>query len=93
MPRKLYLAAYDVRSPSRLARAVRVIKGYASGGQKSAYECWLTPAERTALHQEMAEVIDPDEDQFALLPLEPRRPLVTLGAAEAPADPDFFYFG
>lgn len=93
MPRKLYLAAYDIRCPRRLARAVRVIKGYASGGQKSAYECWLTPAEKAALHQEMAGVIDSNEDQFALLPLEPRRPLVTLGTAEAPADPDFFYFG
>ncbi|ABM61407.1 CRISPR-associated endonuclease Cas2 [Halorhodospira halophila] len=93
MRRKLYLAAYDVRCPRRLSRAVRVIKGYASGGQKSAYECWLTPAEHKALHTEMAQVIDPTEDQFALLPLEPRRPLVTLGAAEVPADPDFFYFG
>ncbi|BAU58767.1 hypothetical protein HH1059_20600 [Halorhodospira halochloris] len=93
MARKLFLAAYDVRCPQRLTKSVRVIKGYASGGQKSAYECWLTQAEQEELHLQMANVIDPRVDQFALLPLEPRKPLVTLGAAEEPADPDFFYFG
>ncbi|MCG5531152.1 CRISPR-associated endonuclease Cas2 [Halorhodospira halochloris] len=93
MARKPYLAAYDVRCPRRLAKVVRVIKGYASGGQKSAYECWLSPAECEALHLEMAEVLDTKVDQFTLLPLEPRQPLVTLGAAEEPADPQFFYVG
>ena len=93
MARKLYLAAYDVRDPRRLAKALRVVKGYASGGQKSAYECWLTPAEKRMLHLEMANVLDLSADAFSVIPLEPRRPLVTLGVAVEPADPDFFYFG
>ncbi|WP_290652124.1 CRISPR-associated endonuclease Cas2 [Aquisalimonas sp.] len=93
MRRKLYLAAYDVRDHARLAQALRVIRGYASGGQKSAYECWLTPAERRALQREMAGVLDLAVDAFSVIPLELRRPLVTLGAAIKPADPDFFYFG
>ena len=93
MTRKLYLAAYDVRSPRRLPRVLRVVRGYASGGQKSAYECWLTQVEWNALHRDMANVLDPEDDQFALIPLDPRRPLVTLGTAEPPANPDIFYFG
>jgi CRISPR-associated protein Cas2 len=93
MHRKLYVAAYDVRHPARLPQALRVVRGHASGGQKSAYECWLSSAEWRALHAEMAEVLNPARDQFALIPLEPRRPLVALGVARTPADPDFFYFG
>lgn len=93
MQRKLYLAAYDIRHPSRLPPALRVVRAHASGGQKSAYECWLTPMEWKALHTGMASVMEPARDQFVLIPLEPRRPLVTLGMAQAPADPDFFYFG
>lgn len=93
MERSLYLAAYDVSNPTRLARVLKVVRGFASGGQKSAYECWLTTAEWRALHREVARVIDPDQDRFALFPLAPRRPLVTLGVAEPPADPDIFYFG
>lgn len=93
MQRKLYVAAYDVRDPERLRLALAVIKGYASGGQKSAYECWLTPSEYRELCTEMAGVLDLSRDTFALVPLEPRKPLVTLGAAVAPVDPDYFYVG
>ncbi len=91
--RRLFLAAYDVRDPARLAQALRVIKGYASGGQKSAYECWLTDGERQAVHRAMAGVLDPAADAFALIPLEPRRPVATLGVAVQPTDPEFFYIG
>ncbi len=93
MPRKLYLAAYDVREPRRLARALRVIKGFASGGQKSAYECWLTPAETAELERAMRGVLELEEDSFALIPLNPRRPITPLGVAIAPTDPAYFYFG
>ncbi len=44
MARTLYLVAYDVRRPSRLRKALRVLKDYASGGQKSAFECYLSAA-------------------------------------------------
>lgn len=91
MSRKLFLAAYDVRDPKRLRAALRVIKGFASGGQKSAYECWLTPAERDELLEEMAEVMDLSVDSFTIIPLEPRRPMAALGIATKPANPAFFY--
>jgi len=93
LERRLYLAAYDVSDPARLRRALRVVRAFASGGQKSAYECWLTGREYDALHHMAGSVISPRHDSFAVFPLTLRRPLVTLGVAEPPSDPDFLYFG
>jgi CRISPR-associated protein Cas2 len=63
------------------------------GGQKSAYECFLTDAERGRLLHDMALVLDEDADSFLLIGLDPRSRVHTLGRAEAPADPDRFYLG
>ena len=44
MKRHLYLWAYDI-SCNRSRRQVReILRGYAVGGQKSLFECWLTAA-------------------------------------------------
>ena len=91
--RPLYLAAYDVSCPRRLIQALRVLKGYACGGQKSVFECYLTPRERAELLIEVREVIEPADDRFLLLPLAAGRPVGTLGIAVAPEDPAFFYIG
>ncbi len=40
--RCLYLIAYDVRVPNRLVAALHLTRRYATGGQKSVHECWLT---------------------------------------------------
>lgn len=93
MQRRLYVVAYDVRHPKRLAAALRVVKGFASGGQKSAYECWLTEHERKALQEGLDRVVDFDRDSVAFFPLELRHPMSALGTAVVPADPDFYYFG
>lgn len=93
MHRKLYLAAYDIRDPRRLAKVLRVIKGFASGGQKSVYECWLTPLEHRSLREQISAVLDVSEDALALIPLIAQQPPIMLGVARAPADPDFFYIG
>lgn len=93
MNRALFLAAYDIRDRKRLRRALRVVKGFASGGQRSAYECWLSPTDARKLLGEMREVTDTSEDQFALIPLDPRREAITLGIALKPVDPAFHYFG
>lgn len=91
--RTLFLAAYDVRDEARLRRALKAVMQYFSGGQKSAYECWLSPVDIRALLGDVREVIDPDQDSFGLIPLDPRRGVLTLGRGIKPADPDFFYFG
>jgi CRISPR-associated protein Cas2 len=91
--RVLYLAAYDVSEPARLRQALHVVKGYATGGQKSVYECFLTDAEREELLGRVRDVIDLDEDRFMLLRVEVRSPVRTLGIAVAPSDPAFYYVG
>ncbi len=91
--RTLYLAAYDISSPTRLRAALYALKAHASGGQKSVFECFLTPAERRELLAEVKDIIDPDEDRFMLMPLAHPDGIQTLGIAVKPADADFYYVG
>lgn len=91
--RNLYIACYDIADPRRLRRALYVLRNYATGGQKSVFECYLTPAERAALVSEVVEVIDPAADRFLLLRLDARRRVRVLGVGLLPVDPAFFYVG
>ena len=91
--RQLYLAAYDISCNRRLRRSLRVLRGYASGGQKSVFECFLTPTEKSRLLEEIAEVIDPEEDRFILLRLVGAKHIRTLGKAVLPQDGSFYYVG
>jgi CRISPR-associated protein Cas2 len=91
--RQLYIAAYDVTDDTRLRQALQVLKGYASGGQKSVFECFLTPGERRRLLAEIRAVLDVREDRFLLLPLANAVAIQTLGIAIAPSDPDYYYVG
>lgn len=91
--RDLYLAAYDVSDDQRLRAALALVRGYATGGQKSVHECFLSPAEKARLLLDMASVLDETEDSFMLLRLDPRSKVHTLGIAVAPEDPPFFYHG
>ncbi len=91
--RILYIAAYDIADPCRLRHALVALKRYATGGQKSVFECFLTDAERAALLREIAAIIDFDEDRFMLLRLATRGATQVLGRAVMPADPDYFYVG
>ena len=91
--RHLFIAAYDVSDDLRLREALKVLKGYASGRQKSVFECFLTAAERRALLAEVAAVLDAVEDRFLLLRLEPRGKVRVRGKAVRPVDPPWFYVG
>jgi CRISPR-associated protein Cas2 len=91
--RDFFLAAYDVADPRRLAAALELIKGHATGGQKSVYECFLTPAEAGHLLQDIALVLDEGQDSFLLIALDPRSRVHTLGRAQPPVDPEHFYIG
>lgn len=91
--RKLYIAAYDVADPKRLRKALRILRAYASGGQKSVFECFLTPAEQRELLAAMRELIDVNEDRFLLVLLEGHGEVRTLGRAVPPQNGDYFYVG
>lgn len=91
--RQLYLAAYDISDPKRLQKALRIVRDYATGGQKSVFECFLTPAEKQWLLDAIMQVIDPAKDRFVLVRLDPRAKVQTLGIAVKPIDPSYFYIG
>ncbi len=90
MQRKLHLAAYDVTCPRRLRRMLEVVKDYASGGQKSAYECYLSPREKEEMLQRVKAELDLEEDRFACIELHRKRQPRALGKAVRPADPGYF---
>lgn len=91
--RILHLAAYDIADDGRLRDALKLLKGYASGRQKSVFECFLTPAERHRLLADIRAVLDPAEDRFFLVRLDPRGHIRTLGIGVPPTDPPWFYVG
>jgi CRISPR-associated protein Cas2 len=91
--RQLYIAAYDIRKPRRLRAALKVVRAYASGGQKSVFECYLSQGEKRALLFEIKAVIDLEEDRFFLLKLDGRCQVITLGRAVPPQDGQFYYVG
>lgn len=92
MSRTLYLACYDVASPRRLRQCLKVLKGYASGRQYSCFECYLTLKERGQLLHEVRGITT-DEDAFALIVLQRRRDVFTLGQGQAPQDESFMWVG
>ncbi len=91
--RDLYLACYDVAEPQRLSAALKLARRYATGGQKSAHELFLTLSERNTLIEDMEALLETSTDRFLLLRLDPRSKFYTLGKAVPPADPDYFYIG
>lgn len=92
MARALYLACYDIRSPRRLRKALKVMKGYASGKQYSCFECYLTALEMQQLLAEITAILM-EEDAFALLALNRRRSVFTLGQGVAPVDEHCLWLG
>ena len=90
--RALYLAAYDVSQPGCLAVARALVGGYATGGQKSVHEIFLTPVEKRELIHAMSLLLDEHKDRFLLLQLAPNERSLTQGRARPPADPSCFYF-
>ncbi|GIX36643.1 MAG: hypothetical protein KatS3mg126_2422 [Lysobacteraceae bacterium] len=70
--RALFLVAYDIADPRRLARVGRCLAGYRVAGQKSLIEIWVTPAELAALRTRLDSLIDPQEDRVHGFGLDPR---------------------
>jgi len=93
MQRQLYLVAYDICEPRRLARALQIVRAYATGGQKSVHECWLLPGELLTLKRDLEAAIDRHDDSVLFVRLDPRMKPRTLGIARPPADPSFFFVG
>lgn len=80
--RDLYLTAYDITDESRLRTALELNRRFATGGQKSVHEIYLSPAEKGDLIANMLTVLEETEDRFLLIP--PRS--VDEGADARPGD-------
>lgn len=93
MNRNLFLIAYDVRNPRRLRHVHQVLRDFASGGQKSAFECYLTQAERKELLQRVAQEMDAEEDALLLIRLGAVEAVELLGKAVKPMDETYTYLG
>lgn len=83
--RTLYLVCYDISDPKRLYRVHKYLLGYKVGGQKSFFECWLTPKELREVRRKLSELLDPDGDRAHIFQLDPRQKRNLLGLATQPA--------
>lgn len=91
--RLLYIASYDITQNKRRRKVHAAIKQVATGGQKSAYECYVSDKERNDLFRICTSIVDQTDDRFALLPIEMTSEPILCGTAIAPIDPEFFYVG
>lgn len=87
--RTLFLVCYDISCTKRLYRVHRFLLGYKVGGQKSFYECLLTPAELREVRRILEELIDPTEDRAHIFQLDPRMKNEGLGLATLPTTAAF----
>lgn len=87
--RRLYLIAYDVCSPQRLQSVCRYLSGFRVGGQKSVFELWLTTAELQAVRQQLAALMNSEEDRLHVLALDPRQKPRCYGRASSFIDQHF----
>lgn len=67
--RTRYLIAYDIADSKRLYRVHKQVEAYAIGGQKSFYECWLTPHELAKFKENLTAMIDNTEDRVFIYQL------------------------
>jgi CRISPR-associated protein Cas2 len=81
MHRTLYLVAYDISNPRRLARVCRYFKSWRVAGQKSVPEIWITPAELQTIRADLDHLLDLSADRIQLLALDPRMTPHNLGQA------------
>lgn len=79
--RTLYLIAYDIADPRRLEQVCRYLTGWKVAGQKSCFECWLTPSERQQALRTLRDLILPSEDRIHLFQLDPRQSVRCHGVA------------
>jgi len=93
MERTLYLIAYDITDDRRLGNVRNLLKGYSTGGQKSAYECFLSDGELRSVMSALGRLISTSDDRLHIFRMDGRSRTVALGIAVQPKDPDYFYIG
>lgn len=82
--RTLYLICYDVSEDKLRRRVQRFLTGYKIGGQKSFFECLLTPTELRDVGAALGDLIDHGQDRVHIFQLDPRSRRDMLGLARQP---------
>jgi CRISPR-associated protein Cas2 len=80
-----YLICYDICEPVRLNRVHHYLIGYKVGGQKSFFECWLTPPELNEVRNNLIKMIDNFTDRIHIFQLDPRMKNECFGKANIQA--------
>jgi len=83
--RSLYLVCYDICSPRRLQRVHHYLLGFKVGGQKSFFECWLTPPELKEIRLTLRHLMNAREGRGHIFQLDPRMTADCYGQADRQA--------
>jgi len=82
MARRRYLIAYDIASPSRLRRVMKVMEGFGQRLQYSVFLCDLSGMERVAWESDIRAALNLGEDSVVCIDLGPvgvSAPVITFG--------------
>jgi CRISPR-associated protein Cas2 len=66
---RLYLVAYDVASPKRWRRVVKLVKPFCQRSQLSVFVCRSTPNRIEKLDKDLRKVMDQTADRLMILDL------------------------
>ena len=88
----LYLCCYDIQDDKRRGKVYRTLKKYQSGGQYSAYECYLTDLQKKQLEKQLSSIIE-EADTLHFQRLQLCHETICLGRACQPMPSDFLYLG
>lgn len=90
--RGLYLCCYDVQSDEQRNRVHRIVASFAIGGQKSAYECYLSPGERHTLENLVKNGLS-ESDSLVIQPIVDAKLIKVIGIGRQPSYRSFTLLG
>ncbi len=63
------LIAYDITSPQRLRKVMRLCHDYGTRLQKSLYECYVSAKQFSTLQKQLSDIISPTDDTLDIYSL------------------------
>ena len=87
--KQLYLVCYDVRDSCRLNKALHIVRDYATGGQKSVFECYLDRQQFHTLRRRLQNCLA-SEDRAMITRIYPESVQV-FGKGVKPVGASFIY--
>ena len=64
-----WIVCYDIADDRRRRKVVKIMEGYGRRAQYSVFECEINGEKRKKLERALARVIDKDEDDIRMYPL------------------------